>query len=201
MLLDTKNAALLGALCAAGTALAADVDAGFNVRTAADVAVSHARHSWEWGTTAQALLELDNPELSVFGDDPFPGGRLPRVNPGVRALAYVKPHIRRDGPTLTEDGAVGDPASMGVSALLLGSSDGVYYGAADRQADYILHKAPRYANGAISHRADIKELWADNMAMSFPFCKCLPPDTQAQPGLIESVQWRTTPSTRTTRTP
>ncbi len=162
----------LTALCAAGTTTtAAAVDAGFNVQTAASVAVSHSSHSWEWGTTAQALLELDNGELSVFGDDPFPGGRIPRADAGIRALAYVKPHIRRDGPTLTEDGAVGDPASMGVSALLLGTSDGVYNGAADRQADYILRKAPRYANGAISHRADVKELWADNMAMSFPFCK------------------------------
>lgn len=164
--------ALVAALCAAGSpAVLADVNAGFNVRTAADVAVSHASHSWEWGTTAQALLELDNNDLSVFGDDPFPNGQIPRADPSIRALAYVKPHIRRNAQTLTEDKAVGDPASMGVSALLLGTSDGVYNGAADRQADYILHKAPKFSNGAISQRADVKELWADNMAMSFPFRK------------------------------
>ncbi|KAJ6782467.1 hypothetical protein PWT90_04831 [Aphanocladium album] len=158
---------LLATLCA-GTALA-DVNAGFNVQTAADVAVSHSSHSWEWGTTAQALLELENNELSVFGDDPFPGGKIPQADPGIRALAYVKPHIDRNKPTLTPDGAVGDPASMGVSALLLGKSDGVYNGAADRQADHIWNHAPRYSNGAISHRENVAELWADNMAMSFPF--------------------------------
>ncbi|OAA74265.1 Six-hairpin glycosidase [Akanthomyces lecanii RCEF 1005] len=163
-------AAIVAALCAASSPIVlADVNAGFNVRSAADVAVSHASHSWEWGTTAQALLELDNNDLSVFGDEPFPNGQIPHADPNIRALAYVKPHIRRDGQTLTEDKAVGDPASMGVSALLLGTSDSVYNAAADRQADYILHKAPKFSNGAISQRADVKELWADNMAMSFPF--------------------------------
>lgn len=171
---------LLATLAAASTALA-DVNAGFNVRTAADVAVSHSSHSWEWGTTAQALLELDNNDLSVFGDNPFPNGKIPNADPNIRALKYVKPHIDRNSQTLTPDGAVGDPASMGVSAILLGKSDGVYNGAADRQADYILNKAPRYRNGAISHRSDVKELWADNMAMSFPFrMSTLPFKTSAE---------------------
>ncbi|UKZ57129.1 hypothetical protein TrVGV298_010981, partial [Trichoderma virens] len=40
--------------------------------------------------------------------------------------------------------AVGDLASLGVWAL-------------------------KYSNGAISHCPDVTELWADNMAMSFPF--------------------------------
>lgn len=166
---NTK-AVLVAALCA-GTALA-DVNAGFNVNTAADVMVSHAKHSWEWGTAAQALLELDNNDLSVFGDNPFPNGKIPWADPAGRSLAYAKPNIKRDAQTLCgspNDNAAGDPASLGVSAVLLGTSDGVYNGAADRQADYLLHQAPKYWNGAISHRPDVAELWADNMAMSFPF--------------------------------
>lgn len=153
----------------AGDVLA--VNAGFNVETAAKVMTDKASHSWEWGTAAQALLELYNNELSVFGDNPFPNGKIPKADPSIRSLSYAKPNIRRNSKTLVEDGAVGDPASLGVSAILLGTSDNVYNGAADRQADYIMKEAPRYSNGAISHRADVAELWADNMSMSFPFCK------------------------------
>ncbi|TFA99252.1 hypothetical protein CCMA1212_008990 [Trichoderma ghanense] len=34
---------------------------------------------------------------------------------------------------------------------------------------FVLNVAPRFSNGAISHRPDVAELWADNMAMPFPF--------------------------------
>ncbi|KAL6890873.1 hypothetical protein GGI43DRAFT_430465 [Trichoderma evansii] len=115
-----------------------DVDAGFDAYTAAQV----------MGTAAEALLELHNPELSVFGSDPFPDGRVPQADPNT---------------------AVGVPASLGVSAILLGQSNSVYIGAANREADFLLNVAPRWSNGAISHRPDVAELWADNMAMSFPF--------------------------------
>ncbi|KAL7943805.1 Six-hairpin glycosidase-like protein [Trichoderma barbatum] len=147
----------------------ADVDAGFNVNTAAQVMLDKSSHSWEWGTTAEALLELYNPELSVFGPNPFPNGKVPRADPNTNALAYAKRFINRNSQTLVDDSAVGDPASLGVSAILLGQTDSVYIGAANRQADFILNIAPRWSNGAISHRSDVAELWADNMAMSFPF--------------------------------
>lgn len=35
--------------------------------------------SWEEGVWTQALLELHNPELTVYARDPFPGGYMPRV--------------------------------------------------------------------------------------------------------------------------
>ncbi|KAI7047208.1 hypothetical protein KC352_g46088, partial [Hortaea werneckii] len=41
--------------------------------------------------------------------------------------------------------------------------------AADRQLDYLLNAAPRYINGAISHRRDEKELWSDALSMFPPF--------------------------------
>lgn len=147
-----------------------DVDAGFDTYAAAQVMINKASHSWEWGTAAEALLELYNPELSVFGSSPFPNGKVPQANPNTTALAYAKQFINRNSQTLVNDTAVGDPASLGVSAILLGQSDSVYIGAANREADFILNIAPRWSNGAISHRADVAELWADNMAMSFPFC-------------------------------
>lgn len=152
-------------------AAAQNVPAGFNAHRAAQVMIQKSGQSWEWGTAAQALLELYNPELSVYAENPFPGGKLPNANPGSLALGYAKQFINTNSPVLVGNSAVGDPASLGVSALLLGQSDKVYLDASDRQANYILTGAPRYSNGAISHRPDVAELWADNMAMSFPFCK------------------------------
>ncbi|RFU73864.1 hypothetical protein TARUN_8379 [Trichoderma arundinaceum] len=151
------------------TIAANDVDAGFDAYAAAQVMIDKSSHSWEWGTTAEALLELYNPELSVFGSNPFPNGKVPQANPSTSALAYAKQFINRNSQTLVDDSAVGDPASLGVSAILLGQSDSVYIGAANRQANFLTNVAPRWSNGAISHRPDVAELWADNMAMSFPF--------------------------------
>lgn len=129
----------------------------------------------EWGTAAEALLELYDPQLSVFSSNPFPGGLIPSTNPStVFGLEYARQFINTNGQVFVGDSAVGDPASLGVSALLIGQSDGKYIDASKRQADYILNQAPRWSNGAISHRPDVAEIWADNMAMSFPFCKlCL----------------------------
>ncbi|KAH0527365.1 hypothetical protein TsFJ059_002373 [Trichoderma semiorbis] len=146
-----------------------DVDAGFDAYAASQVMVDKSSHSWEWGTAAEALLELYNPELSVFGSNPFPNGKVPQADPSTTALAYAKQLINRNSQTLVNDTAVGDPASLGVSAILLGQSDSVYIGAANRESDFLLKVAPRWSNGAISHRPDVAELWADNMAMSFPF--------------------------------
>lgn len=156
------------------TAVAADVNPGYDVASAAQVMIDLAGQSWEWGTAAEALLELYNPELSVFGADPFPGGAVPNASPSIMALVYAKSFIDIDGQVLVaQDSAVGDPASLGVSAILIGQSDSAYIDAANRQADYILNDAPRWSNGAISQRPDVAELWADNMAMSFPFRKHL----------------------------
>ena len=61
-------------------------------------------HSWECGALSEALLELFNPELSVFADDPFPSGRLPMFEDGARVpgLSYARQHIVRHGPTLAD---------------------------------------------------------------------------------------------------
>ncbi|KAL8784803.1 MAG: hypothetical protein Q9195_008883 [Heterodermia aff. obscurata] len=158
---------------------------GFNVTNVMARALNLSRHSWEYGTTAQALLELRNPQISVFGN-PFPHDELPTAITveKVPSLIYVKPFIRLDNDTLIDGdetcmcnadsswsrkGAVGDPASLGVSALLLGQSDEAYTAAAQRQSDHILNKAPRYENGAISHRENEAELWADFVYMAPPF--------------------------------
>ncbi|PVH72961.1 hypothetical protein DL98DRAFT_563348 [Cadophora sp. DSE1049] len=150
---------------------AVDVEAGYNPYSAAQAMIDKSSHSWEWGTAAEALLELYDSQLSVFGSNPFPGGKVPSADPSsVFALRYAKQFINVNGQVLVSDSAVGDPASLGVSAILIGQSDGSYIDAANRQADYILNQAPKWSNGAISQRPDVAEIWADNMAMSFPFC-------------------------------
>lgn len=63
-----------------------------------------ASHSWEHSTVFEALLEYRNPPYSVFSPDPFPNGETPRLKiEDIDALRYVRPLIRTDTPTLSED--------------------------------------------------------------------------------------------------
>nr|OQO24195.1 hypothetical protein B0A51_08581 [Rachicladosporium sp. CCFEE 5018] len=130
-----------------------------------------AAHDWEYGTLAQALLELHNPEMSVFSATSFPADKIPSLSAGMPdALSWVQPKIRTSGDTLYQnDLCVGDPASLGVATILLGQQDPDYLLAASRQKHYLLNKAPRFANGAISHRVQDAEIWADAISMFPPF--------------------------------
>ena len=49
-------------------------------------------HSWEYGALVQAMLELQNASMAVFGTDPFPSGRLPAhaVSSDVPSLRYAR---------------------------------------------------------------------------------------------------------------
>ena len=77
------SAALIGNVLAQGEALAA--------------------HSWEWGTFSEALLEWHSPHLSVFGQNPFPDGQIPKAQVHeVLALQYAVRHIFTGGNTLVE---------------------------------------------------------------------------------------------------
>ncbi|KAF2875071.1 hypothetical protein BDV95DRAFT_486481 [Massariosphaeria phaeospora] len=130
-------------------------------------------HSWEYGTAAEAILELSNRDLSVYSKTPFPSNGVPTSNVDeVASLQDVKPHIRLDSNTLIEDKwGVADPAALGVSSILIGQSNPAYLHAARRQATYLVHEAPRFGgpHNAISHRKDVLEVWADFMYMVPPF--------------------------------
>lgn len=65
-------------------------------------------------------------------------------------------------------GSAGDPASLGVSAILIGQTQPEYLAAAGRQVEHLLATVPRWPNGAISHREDVAELWADFVYMAPP---------------------------------
>ena len=133
---------------------------GFNISAVLALAKSLPSHSWEYGTASEALLELFDPALSVYGSQPFPVPTIaPQNSPSLtyaqeKIVIGVPPNGLSDG-----DGAVGDPASLGVSAVLLGKTNATFAQAATAEAGYIVGSAPRWYNGAISHRAAYRELW------------------------------------------
>ncbi|PPQ75979.1 hypothetical protein CVT26_005873 [Gymnopilus dilepis] len=143
---------------------------GFDVQAVLALATSLPSHSWEYGTASEALLELFDAPHAVFGSDPFP---VPTIQPSNSpSLTYAKEKIViADPPNGLDDGdgAVGDPASLGVSAVLLGQTIPSYLQAAANEASYVINDAPKWPNGAISHRAQYAELWADFVYMAPPF--------------------------------
>lgn len=81
-----------------------NVDSGIPADKAAARAKELATGSWEIGTVAQALLELYNPELTVFGLEPFPNGEVPLASvDNVQSLQYALQFIRTDSDTLQHD--------------------------------------------------------------------------------------------------
>jgi hypothetical protein len=135
-------------------------------------------HSWEFGTLSEALLELYNPSFSVFSlFTAHLGTNLSRPSSEYKstpALEYAKQHINltisaENGTLVNGDGAAGDPASLGVLALLLGRTDPAYAEAARRQKDRSLKIVPQLSNGAISQRGVQHEAWSDWMFMVPPF--------------------------------
>ncbi|KAF5393863.1 hypothetical protein D9757_000293 [Collybiopsis confluens] len=156
-------------------------------------------HAWELGTTAEALTELDSPFLSVFNASAFPPQHDLDASNNASEVLKIANDIVAAKPNdslalIAYDAAVGDPASLGVAVLLANwtQSDGsnwTYATAASEQLDYLLNYAPRTGcfsvsiifqifslpastftdTGAISHRADEIQLWADFIYMAPPF--------------------------------
>ncbi|KIJ70445.1 hypothetical protein HYDPIDRAFT_122268 [Hydnomerulius pinastri MD-312] len=157
------------------------VEVGFNDETIALVRarmLEIASASWELGTTAEALTELSWPTYSVFEASSIP----PSAHEGQQypwdVLAIAEKTVQEKpaaSMTLVDnDGAVGDPASIGVAVLLANwtrndTSDWSYGTAAYQELQYLLDYAPRTDTGAISHRTDQVQLWADFVYMAPPF--------------------------------
>ena len=78
------------------------VEIGYDVYKVADQASLLSTHSWEYGTAAEAFLELYNPEYSVFADSPFPGNTLPTPNSSIYSLKYAKPYISLNETTFID---------------------------------------------------------------------------------------------------
>ncbi|KAF5369773.1 hypothetical protein D9758_001319 [Tetrapyrgos nigripes] len=140
--------------------------------------VQTATHSWELGTAAEALLELDWPALSVFSPSAFPPpyqlNDTLNANDVLRIAENVVAAKPADSLALVPDGSAGDPASIGVAVLLANwtkpdPTNFTYSTAVGDQLNYLLNVAPRTASGAISHRTDEAQLWADFVYMTPPF--------------------------------
>ncbi|TBU36627.1 glycosyl hydrolase family 88-domain-containing protein [Dichomitus squalens] len=144
-----------------------------------------ATHSWEIGTRAQALTEFDSPSYSVLNDSSLPPlqgsapSSLDEVVSIARSVVQNLTNVGQGAQPLiggtTSGEAAGDPASIGVAVLLAnwtgaGAADKLdYAGAARDQLEYLLEKVPRTSDGAISHRVENVQLWADFVYMVPPF--------------------------------
>ncbi|KAG6860970.1 hypothetical protein C0995_005336 [Termitomyces sp. Mi166 len=158
-------------------------DPGFPIQKVVETALNISTHSWEFGTATEALFELYNPELSVFSNSPFRAAQTlssQSILPPVLAYAAEKIVIGTGPNALSDgDGAVGDPASLGIAAVLLGKIEGYerFGAAATAEYEYVTQGALRAWNGAISHRVDYVELWADFIYMVPPFLAYYAADT------------------------
>lgn len=120
--------------------------------------------SWENGTRAQVLIEYNSDEYDVLSTQASipPGAVAPSSLATPLSIArFTVQHKPAGILPLTQDGSVGDPASLGVIVLIAnwtGQRDEEYGQAASEQLEYLLTKAPRTSNGAISHRNDQVQL-------------------------------------------
>ncbi|KAG9120140.1 hypothetical protein FRC07_004498, partial [Ceratobasidium sp. 392] len=155
-----------------------------------------AQKSWELGTRAQALLELESPSISIFTATSIPGSPaslgssnktatlVPAVNAAKIALAsgQLKEVLaisndivksRPDGTlALMKDGSASDPASNGVAVLIANWTEAQgpdFSSAASDQLTWLLQHVPRSSKGAISHRNNAVQLWSDFIYMVPPF--------------------------------
>ncbi|KAK0445631.1 uncharacterized protein EV420DRAFT_1648351 [Desarmillaria tabescens] len=157
------NGGILLALAVAPMTFATDpfaLSPGFDIASVAALAESLPSHSWEFDTASEALLELYNPNMSVYGQTPLPAeSYLPS---SVKALAYAKENIVLSvgaNGLSNGDGAVGDPASLGVFAWLIGKTNESYAEAFREEIEYVA------------------ELWSDFIYMAPPFIAYYAADT------------------------
>ncbi|KDQ58245.1 hypothetical protein JAAARDRAFT_155953 [Jaapia argillacea MUCL 33604] len=161
---------------------------GDQIATVKSNLANGAKQSWEIGTRAQALLEYDSPQFSVFSSEKLPlqSSIFSSSVPGSlgEVLAIAQSTLSSLGgvgtspqPLVPNDAVAGDPASIGVAVLLAnwtgdGSSNNTnaqYGQAATNQLDFLYTDVPRTSDGAISHRTDQLQLWSDFVYMVPPF--------------------------------
>lgn len=114
--------------------------------TVLDALLAMQRQSWEQGVAAQAMLDLGRTDLAAL-----------------MAFAAVTRQAA-DGRLGGDDDNAVNGAACGEAALRCGFAD-----AAGRQLDWLLHAAPRTADGTLCHVLDRSEVWADTVYMVVPF--------------------------------
>jgi unsaturated rhamnogalacturonyl hydrolase len=112
------------------------------------------RHSWDQGLTAAVLEQTGTAAaLRALLDDAvarqLPDGRLAELDPGCA--------VNSAAVGLVVARAAADSGDAGLAA------------AADRQRAWLLHDAPRAADGTLFHLLDSRQVWADTVYMVVPY--------------------------------
>ena len=113
------------------------------------------RYSWEQGIAAQSLLESGDHETAIL---------LAR-EAVVRQLADGRLAVMGNMTAAT------DPAAVGEALLFAARTTGEasLRDAAARMTDWLLHRAPRNADGILYHLHDRPQVWVDSFYMAPPF--------------------------------
>ncbi|WPG98349.1 Hypothetical protein R9X50_00113800 [Acrodontium crateriforme] len=137
----------------------------YYINAARRQAETDSKSAFELGLATTAIGELIDPEKTVFGLAPFPGGKIAgQALKMDQALLWMYQKIRITGETLFDDDVSGtQPAALGVAAVMIGQKHTAWVEAAENQVSFLLNKAPRLANGAISHLLSGLEVRAEDI--------------------------------------
>jgi unsaturated rhamnogalacturonyl hydrolase len=132
-----------------------DIQSTFLIEKVTLALLAMQRHSWEQGVTAQAFLELGDADLVVL----------------LAKDALVRQTDEGRLAVVGSDEGVSDPAANGEAVLYAGKATGdpAFRAAAERELDYLLHKAPRTPGGVIYHFKNMPQVWVDCLYMQPPF--------------------------------
>ncbi|EGG02340.1 uncharacterized protein MELLADRAFT_91430 [Melampsora larici-populina 98AG31] len=151
-----------------------------------EVLENNTHNSWEFGTAAEVILERFYPSLSVYStSNKIPLKASPDIVPN-EIFDIIDPIMASRKPSsaprpIIPDGALGDPASLGVAVIVAGMTvgsrpaseqkfQGQQYGeAAQQQLDHLLGSTFKGPHGEFSHRESEFQLWSDAMYMIPPF--------------------------------
>jgi unsaturated rhamnogalacturonyl hydrolase len=117
--------------------------------------LSMQRDAWEQGVAAQALLETGERDLVILMARE---AALRQDESGRLAILSCWPGVT--------DAAANGQAVLWAAAE---SKDAKLRAAADKMLAYLLHKAPRTADGTLYHIADKPQVWVDSLFMAPPF--------------------------------
>lgn len=145
----------LGAYTATAGAVTTSSDSSFDlISKAARAALALERRDWEQGTLAQAFLEMSDMDQVILL---------------TKAAIVQKTSDGRLGVVI--DGGPTDPAMGGEAYWLAAQAtkDPEMQKAVDAMLDWILHRAPRAADGTLYHVFNGPEVWSDGFHGAPPF--------------------------------
>ncbi len=130
-------------------------DVEYKIQKVKHALLTMQRAAWEQGVAAQAFLEWgDRDTVILMAHDAL-----------VRQVADGRLGLMNDEPAVTDPGSNGEPLLY--AARL--TQDPLYGTAAARMLDYLLHHAPRTAQGTLHHITTAPQVWIDSMYMAPPF--------------------------------